>query len=46
MLRNKVTQLITFAKREYFNGLINENADDPSKIWSTIRKLIPKRNNN
>ena len=46
MLRNKVTQLITFAKREYFNGLINENADDPSKIWFTIRKLIPKRNKN
>ena len=43
-LRNTVTRQIELAKRGYYNDLLTEHANDASKLWSAIRKLIPKKN--
>ena len=43
-LRNSVTRQIELAKRDYFNNLLTTQAQDASKLWSSIRKLIPKKN--
>ena len=42
--RNAVTRQIELAKRDYFNDLLTTHAHDASKLWSAIRKLIPKKN--
>ena len=42
-LRNSVTREIELAKRDYFNNLLKTQAQDASKLWSSIRKLIPKK---
>ena len=43
--RNKVTKLIDEAKRTYYNNLLTENANDTSKRWSALKKLLPKKKN-
>ena len=43
-LRNTVTRQIELAKRDYYNDLLTEHVNDASKLWSAIRKLIPKKN--
>ena len=42
-LRNSVTREIALAKQDYFNNLLKTQAQDASKLWSSIRKLIPKK---
>ena len=42
-LRNKVTRQIELTKRDYYNTILTENAHDSSRLWSAIRKLIPKK---
>ena len=42
-LRNSVTRQIELAKRDYFNNQLKTQAQDASKLWSSIRKLIPKK---
>ena len=42
-LRNKVTKLIDEAKRTYYNNLLTKNANDTSKLWSALKKLLPKK---
>lgn len=42
-LRNSVTRQIELAKRDYFNNLLKAHAQDASKLWSSIRKLIPNK---
>lgn len=44
-LRNKTTRLIELAKRDYYNDLLTHNADDSSKLWSTLKKLLPNKRN-
>ena len=41
---NSVTQQIELAKRDYLNNLLTTQAQDASKLWSSIRKLITKKN--
>ena len=43
-LGNSVTRQIELAKRDYFNNLLTTQAQDASKLWSSIRKLIPNKN--
>lgn len=43
-LRQSVTRQIELAKGDYFNNLLKTQAQDASKLWSSIRKLIPKKN--
>ena len=43
-LRNSVIRLIELAKQDYFNNLLKTQAQEASKLWSSIRKLIPKKN--
>ena len=42
-LRNKVNNLGKTLKK-YCTDAINQNVDNSKKIWSTIKKLIPKNN--
>ena len=42
-LRNAVTRLIEVAKREYFNSLLTDHTKDTSNIWTTLKKLLPKK---
>jgi len=41
-LRNKVNKLNKTLKKNYCNKAINDNVNDSKKLWSTIKKLIPK----
>ena len=41
-LRNKVNKLNRSLKKSYCNKAINENVNNSKKLWSTIKKLIPK----
>ena len=43
-LRNTATRQIELAKCDYYNDLLTEHVNDASKLWSAIRKLIPKKN--
>ncbi len=39
-LRNKVTNCITKAKRDYYENEINSNKNDSRKTWKTLRSCI------
>ena len=43
--RNKVTKLIDETKCTYYNDLLTKNANDTSKLWSPLKKLLPKKKN-
>jgi len=42
MYRNKVNNMNKYLKKNYCCQAINENVNDSKKLWSTIKKLIPK----
>jgi hypothetical protein len=39
-IRNLVTSRIRSAKESHYSNLIEENKQDPSKLWKTIKKVI------
>ena len=41
-LRNETNKLNRSLKKNYCNKAINENVNNSKKLWSTIKKLIPK----
>ena len=41
-LRNKVTKEIEVAVKSHYHGLINENKDNPKKMWQTINSVLEK----
>ena len=41
-LRNEANKLNRSLKKNYCNKAINENVNNSNKLWSTIKKLIPK----
>ena len=41
-LRNKVTKEIKVAVQSHYHGLINENKDNPKKMWHTINRVLEK----
>ena len=41
-LRNKVTKEIKVAIETHYRGLIEENKDNPKKMWKTINKVLDK----
>ena len=41
-LRNEANKLNRSLKKNYCNQAINENVNNSKKLWSTIKKLIPK----
>ena len=41
-LRNEANKLNRSLKKNYCNKAINENVNNSKKLWSTIKKLIPK----
>ena len=41
-LRNKVTKEIKVAVQSHYHGLINENKDNPKKMWHTINMVLEK----
>ena len=41
-LRNKVTKEIKVAVQSHYHGLINENKDNPKKMWYTINRVLEK----
>ena len=42
-LRNTVTHKLQKQKRDYYCGLINDNAGNSKKIWSSLKAVIPKQ---
>ena len=42
-LRNRVNNLGRSLKRDYCTKAISDNINDSKKLWSTIKKLIPKQ---
>jgi len=45
-LRNKVNKLNKTLKRNYCSNAINDNVHNSKKLWSTIKKLLPKNVSN
>ncbi len=46
-LQNKVTSMISDAKKDYFESLSSEYTNDTRKYWKEIRRIIGhKRNGN
>ena len=43
-LRNKVTSIIKERKNAYFNYIYALGRDDPKKMWSEIKRLVPGKN--
>ena len=43
-LRNKVTCIIKERKNAYFNGIHTLCRNDPQKMWSEIKRLVPGKN--
>ena len=43
MLRNKVNIMMRDAKREYYTNEINNSAGDMSKMWKTLKELLPNK---
>ena len=41
-LRNKVTKEIRVAVQSHYHGLINENKDNPKKMWQTINNVLDR----
>ena len=41
-LRNKVTKEIRIAVQSHYHGLINENKDNPKKMWQTINNVLDR----
>ena len=41
-LRNKVTKEIRVAIQSHYHGLINENKDNPKKMWQTINNVLDR----
>jgi exonuclease III len=41
--RNRVNISIRTAKRDYFDGLIQENARKPDMLWKTLKSMLPKQ---
>ena len=39
--RNQVSSMIRTAKSNYTRSLLQENAHDPIKFWSTIKRIFP-----
>ena len=39
-LRNKVTKEIIVAIQTHYRGLINENKDNPKKMWQTVNRVL------
>ena len=46
MLRNKVNIMMRDAKRDYYTNEINNSAGDMSKMWKTLKELLPKKRGN
>ena len=43
-LRNKVTSIIKERKNAYFNYIYALGRDNPKKMWSEIKRLVPGKN--
>ena len=43
-LRNQVVHRCKVAKSEYYRSLISQNLDTPSKLWKSIKKILPNSN--
>ena len=41
-LRNQVTKSIHEAITSHYQGLINENKDNPKRMWKAINKVFDK----
>ena len=41
--RNHVTSLVKKCKNRFYNNLLKENADSPSKFWAAVKKLYPTK---
>eukprot|EP00794_Sanderia_malayensis_P013604 gene13604-15016_t len=41
-LRNRCTNAIRMAIREYYHGLIEENKNDPKSMWKTINRVLDR----
>ena len=44
-LKNKVTKEIKVALQSHYHGLVNENKDNPKKMWHTINRVLEKSSN-
>ena len=42
--RNKVNVLVRKAKKEYFQNLLRESTNDPSRFWKILKKIFPTKN--
>lgn len=38
--RNAVVKLIREKKKEYYENMIDDNKDDPAKMWKTLKEII------
>ena len=41
--RNKVTELVRKAKKEYYSSMIENNRGDSKSTWKILKDLLPKR---
>ncbi len=46
VLRNKVNTMMKDAKKEYYTNEINDSAGDMSKMWKTLKQLLPNKKGN
>ena len=46
MFRNKVNVMMRDAKREYYTNEINNSQGDMSKMWKTLKELLPNKKGN
>ena len=41
-LRNEVTEAIRIAMQDHYSSLIEQNKNDPKKMWRTINKVLDR----
>lgn len=45
-MRNKISNLCKIKKKEYYDNIVNENYNNPRKLWSIINEVLYNKSNN
>ncbi|KAJ8969745.1 hypothetical protein NQ317_009579 [Molorchus minor] len=43
--RNEVTTLVKLERERYFENVLDNNRNDPKKLWKNLKILLPNKNN-